>query len=80
MFPVILVAFNEVKPAPEPTKFVADRVLVPVFQVKLLGCIKVLVPFPTNIEPAVKVVAPVPPRLTDKTPDVILVAFNEVKL
>ena len=76
MFPVILDAFNAVRPAPEPTKFVADRVLVPLFQIKF-GVWITLVP-PINNCPDVKVVKPVPPWATFMFP-VILDAFNEVK-
>ena len=78
MFPEIFDAVNEVRPAPEPTKFVADRVLLVVFQVKLPDCNSAPVPLPTNSWPLVKVVAPVPPWETVIFPE-IFDAVNEVR-
>ena len=60
--------------------FPIPNLLLVLFQTKFVGCNIVLLSFPTNIEPDVKVVAPVPPHLTDKTPSVILVAFKDIKL
>ena len=55
------------------------NLLLVLFQNKFVGCDTVLVPLPTNIEPGVKVDAPVPPHLADKTPYIILLASKDVK-
>ena len=72
---VVFDAFNAVKPAPEPTKLVADNVLVVLFHAKFWDC-KIDVPFPIKILSAVNVVVPIPPRETDKVPAVIFDAFK----
>ena len=48
-------------------------------QCKLKGCNIWLVPLPTNNLLLFIVVKPVPPLLTNNNPDVIFVAFNEVR-
>jgi hypothetical protein len=45
---LIFVAFKVVKPAPEPIKFVAVKVLLELFQVKLADCNNSFVPLPIN--------------------------------
>jgi len=75
----IFVAFNAVKPAPEPIKLVALKVFEVLFQLKFADCINVPVPFPINILLAINVVVPIPPRATVNVPLEIFVAFNAVK-
>ena len=73
---VILSAFIPVKPVPDPTKLVADKILLS--QVKLAVCNRVLEPFPINNWFDINVVVPIPPWATFNIPLIILLAFNPV--
>jgi hypothetical protein len=68
-------AFKAVIPEPEPTKLVADKVLLVLFQVKFALCKILVVAFPINIWFAVKVVVPIPPREMAKIPEFVLLTF-----
>ena len=69
--------FKEVKPAPEPTKLVDDKVLVVLSHVKFGDCKIDVVEFPIKIWFAVNVVVPIPPRVIDNVPDDTFEAFKE---
>ena len=79
----IFAALRAVIFAPEPDKvvasmLVADNILPILFQVKLADCIGVLAAFPTKSWFSAKLLAPVPPLETDKTPADILSIFKPV--
>ena len=68
----IFEAFKEVKAVPVPLWIpeilVAVNVFVPDVHVKFAFSVIFVVPLPINKRPAVKVLAPVPPRLTARVP------------
>ena len=77
---VTLLAFNCVKPDPIPEKLVAFNILLLLSHDKLADCTTVPVPLPTNNCVLFKLPVPVPPWATFNVPNVILLAFNCVKL
>ena len=73
-----LETFNAVKPAPAPTKLVADKVFVVLSHDKFADCKIDVAAFPIKIWFAVNVVTPIPPRAIDNVPDAALETFNEL--
>ncbi len=64
-----VVTLEAFKPAQEPTKLVADNVLVVLIHAKFADFKMDVVPLPINIWFAVKIAAPVPPFEIDNVPD-----------
>ena len=76
ILPDIFAAVKLVIPTPEPTNFVALKVFDAISQLKLVGCITLPEPLPTNSFPGTNVVTPVPPCKTFILP----IIFAAVKL